>query len=257
MNYIRRQSFRAPLHLSKPHEDEGALVVNMVTPTAGVFDDDEIDIRVDVEERARLVLTAPSSSRVYRSRDGNHATVLQTFRVASGGSMEFYPEPFIPHAGARYHQKNNLHVASDASLLFFEWLSPGRVASGESFQYEQLRWDTNIWQNERLLVRECYTLSPRDSSLSSMRMTYENAHYLACFALGEFATSFPQEEIEALGQDNESIYLGCGRLSEGNGWTIKALCADSLTTRRTMARLRELIYRASPDGGKCPHLGRF
>jgi urease accessory protein len=250
VNYVRKQSFRAPLHLSKPHEDEGALVVNMVTPTAGVFDDDEIDIRIDVEDEARLVLTAPSSSRVYRSRKGSHATVQQTFAVGAGGFMEFYPEPFIPHSGARYHQKNTLRVAENGALLFFEWLTPGRVASGEAFEYEELKWDTDLWHGDTLIARERYTLTPRDTSLASLHMAYKHAHYLGCFVVGDLP--FPQDAIEALG--GEHVYLGCGRLSQG-GWTIKAVCADSLSTRRTMQALRSILYDAL--GRKAPNLGRF
>ena len=36
------QSFRAPIHLSKPHLDEGVLVVNVVNPTAGLLAGDRI-----------------------------------------------------------------------------------------------------------------------------------------------------------------------------------------------------------------------
>ena len=57
---LREQSFRAPFHLSKPHEDAGALVVNVVNPTAGIFDGDELELQATVEAGARLVLTAPA-----------------------------------------------------------------------------------------------------------------------------------------------------------------------------------------------------
>ena len=82
--YLRAQSFRAPLHLSKAHTDEGALVVNIVNPTAGLFDGDEVEMCVKVEAGSRLVLTTPSAGRVYRSGTGRGAMVRQRMEVAPG-----------------------------------------------------------------------------------------------------------------------------------------------------------------------------
>ena len=39
---LARQSFRAPMHVGKPHEDEGTLVLQLVNPTAGFFDGDRL-----------------------------------------------------------------------------------------------------------------------------------------------------------------------------------------------------------------------
>ena len=251
VSYLREQSFRAPMHLSKPHTDADSLVVNLVNPTAGIFDDDHIALDVSVEENARLVLTTPASSRVFRSRNGSNAQVTQTLRVAEGGMLEYFPEPFIPHAGARYHQKNDLHVAPGASLLFFEWLAPGRVTSGEVFQYDELQWDTDVWSGDVLAARERYTLSGVGDSLNSLRLISETAHYLGCFVFG--IPEFPHAKVDSL--TGVDVYAGCGPLAVGGGWTIKAVCRDALAARRTMKSLRELLYDAM--GTAPPTLGRF
>lgn len=249
-NHLREQSFRAPMHLSKPHEDEDALVVNLVTPTAGVFDDDEIELDIRVEQNSSLVLTTPSSSRIYRSRKGGVGKVRHSLHVAEGGFLEYYPEPFIPHAGARYHQQNNLHIAETGSLLFFEWLSPGRVASGESFQYQELCWDTDLWHGEHLAARERYVINPNTESTASLLMVSPQAHYLGCFIVGP--KELPMDDIEAL--DNENVYIGVGPLETG-AWTIKAVCNGSLAARHTLQALRKILYKSLQ---RVPaHLGRF
>jgi urease accessory protein len=247
--YLRERSFRAPLHLSKPHEDAGALVVNMVNPTAGIFDGDIIELRAEAESGASLVLTTPSASRVYRSRSGGPAKVKQTFSVQSGGFLEFYPEPFIPQAGARYQQKTELHVAPGGRLLYFDWLSPGRVASGEIFQYAELIWDMDVWTDGKLAARERYRLSPEDHSLDSLRRLYPQGHYLGCFFLG--AQELPVAELEAM--NSPEVYLGHGPLCSG-GFSIKVLCQDSLSARRTLQRLRTILYGGMQR--QVPTLGR-
>lgn len=248
--YLREQSFAAPLHLSKPHEDAGALVVNIVNPTAGLFDGDEIDCRVYVEAGAHLVLTTPSANRVYRARGDGAAVVNQSYRVAPGAFLEFYPELLIPQAGARYHQRTELRVESGGTLLFFEWLAPGRVASGEVFQFEELVWDTDVWFADQLVARERYKVNPATESMEALTQVFPEAHYLGCFLIGELA--FPAAAIGTL--QSEDIYLGHGPLTTG-GWTIKSLCRDGMSARRLMKELRTAIYQQFDR--LVPSLGRF
>lgn len=247
--YVREQSFRAPLHISKPHEDADALVVNIVNPTAGIFDGDTIELSAEAEAGASLVLTTPSASRVYRSRSGGPAKVTQRFSAQAGATLEFFPEPFIPQAGARYQQKTELHADPSATLLFFDWLTPGRVASGEVFRYAELRWDLDAFVNERLVARERYRLSPDDASLETLRLQHPQSHYVSCMVLSSAAPLLA--EVESL--NSPQVYLGHGPLSEG-GWTIKALCADSLSARHTLQSLRALVYQALQK--PLPSLGR-
>lgn len=248
--YLRQQSFRAPLQISKPHTDAGSLVVNVVNPTAGIFDGDTIELDAMAETGASLVLTTPSASRVYRSRSGGPAKVKQRFSVQAGAFLEFFPEPFIPQAGARYQQTTELHAEPGGTLLFFDWLTPGRVASGEVFEYAELNWDLDATLAEKLIARERYRLSPEDSSLESLKLVYPVAHYLSCFILGELI--FPVQEIEAL--NSPEVYLGHSALISGHGYTVKVLCRESLSARQTLKQLRHILYAAM--GRQIPTLGR-
>jgi len=224
--------------------DEGALVVNIVNPTAGLFDCDEVDIYVKVEGGARLVLTTPGAGRVYRARSPKAAVVRQRIDVAGNAFAEFFPEVFIPQAGARYHQQTELHVADGGQLLFCEWLAPGRVAGGEVFAYEELLWDTDIFCAGQLIARERYRLSPDDSSLTPLRTAFPASHYLGFFAVGW--PLWPAEALDILDATG-GLWCGHGPLAAGGG-TVKILCADSLTARRTFQRVREIFYGALGRG---------
>lgn len=237
--YLREQSFRAPLHISKPHEDAGALVVNIVNPTAGIFDGDTIELSAEAEAGASLVLTTPSASRVYRSRSGGPAKVLQSFTAHAGATLEFFPEPFIPQAGARCELATELRADLGAMVVFFDWLTPGRVASGEVFRYASLSWDLDAFWAGQLVARERYLLRPEDDSLEALRLAGPQTHYVSCIVLGGEMPDVA--ELEALG--GSGVYLGHGPLVNG-GWTVKALCDDSLRARHLLHSLRALMYRA-------------
>ena len=250
--YLSRQDFRTPVHLGKPHLSHGSLVVQMVNPTAGLFDGDEVSSSVEVGPGARLVLSAPSSARVFRTRTGAPARSIQNWSVAEGGSLEWIPEPFIPHAGAACHQRTVLRLAEGADLLHFDWLAPGRVAMGEVFAYQSLRWEFDLIRAGVLAARERYTLRPDDDSLAGLRTLSDAAHVLTVYAAGAFARDWPAEEIDALSGD--SCYLGHGPLHGGVLW-IRAICRDALATRRLLDRLRPLLHRAA--GRPVPALGRI
>ncbi len=250
--YISKQSFRAPIHLSKTHLDQGHLVQSIVNPTAGFFDGDHVEAHVEVAAGAKMVLSTPSASRVYRTRSGIAARNEQTFHVEENASFEWIPEPFIPHAGARYLQKTQIFLHPTANLLFFDWIAPGRVAMGEIFAYEQLRWELDLFLGDRLLARERYDLDPKNHSLAALRQKFPAAHYLSVYAAGDMTNQWPSAKLDTL--TTEDTYLGHGPL-DGGVQVIRALCRDSLATRRLLETLRPLLYEAADL--KAPSLGRL
>lgn len=249
--YISQQDFCVPIHIGKGHVDQGAMVLNLVNPTAGFFDGDRVDLDITVREGARLCLSTPAASRVYSSRSGKAAANHQRFAVRENGVLEWNPEPFIPHAGASYHQSTAIHLHPSASLLFFEWISPGRVAMGEMFAYQKLRWEMDVYSGELLAARERYDLDPSNHSLESLRLHYPAAHYLSIFVAGKFVTQWPSEELNAL--HGGDVHLGHGAL-EGGVYVIRALCSHSIVTRRLFGAIRNILYANS--GMKPPSLGR-
>lgn len=250
--YISRQSFRAPIHLSKSHLDAGFVIQTIVNPTAGFFDGDLLESDIRVGENARLVLSTPSASRVYPTRSGNPAHNLQTFTVGKNAALEWIPEPFIPHSGSSYFQKTDIHLEEDASLLFFDWISPGRVAKGETFAYRNLRWELDLHANNRLLARERYDLNPATHSLEALKAKFPAAHYLSVYTSGIFSRNFPAAGIDTL--TDGDVYLGHGPLGE-SAHVIRALCRDSLAARKTLESLRNTLYGSA--GLTPPRLGRI
>ena len=250
--YISHQSFRAPIHLSKSHLDQGHLVQSIVNPTAGFFDGDRVEAHIHVAAGAKLVLSTPSASRVYRTRTGAAAVSCQEFRVDENASLEWIPEPFIPHAGARYVQRTRIHLHPAAGLLFFDWIAPGRVAMGEVFAYQHLRWELDLFLGEKLVARERYDLEPGGESLEALRARFPAAHYLSVYAAGGMAANWPADVLDGLA--GEYVYLGHGPLT-GGVHVIRALCRDSLAARRLLETLRPMLYASA--GMKPPALGRL
>lgn len=251
LSQLKHQSFRAPMHLSKPHLDGDTLVVNVVNPTAGLFEGDEISCKVRVETGARLLLTSPSASRAHAMKGSGEARLTQEFSVESGAWLEVLPEFFIPQAGTRYRQRTRIDVAQGGGLLFVETLAPGRVASGEAFAFDRLDWETDIFLGDEKAVREKYRMTP--DSLMFLRNQFATAYYASIFFFHPALT--PQSEcwktIGALHGD--AAWVGVSRLHP-SGWSIKVLAAESVTFRKVLQAIREACYAAS--GSAIPSLRR-
>jgi urease accessory protein len=250
--FLSKQDFRVPVHIGKGHIDHGVMVLNIANPTAGFFDGDCVNIDVTVRSGARLCLSTPAASRVYPTRSGKPARVKQRFTVRENARLEWNPEPFIPHAGACYHQSTSIHLETGASLLFLDWIAPGRTAMGEAFLYQNLRWELDLHLAGHLVARERYNLRPDNDSLEALRLRFPAAHYLSVVAAGDFADPWPDDALDAL--NGERVYLGHGTL-EGGVRVIRALCADSVAARLLAASLRKLLHESA--GLVPPGLGRI
>jgi urease accessory protein len=241
-SYLRSQSFRAPIHLSKPHEDEGMLVVNVVNPTAGLLSGDRIDVRVAVESGARLLITAPSASRAHCAPHG-HAELVQEFAVAAGGWLDNWPELFIPQGGARYRQRTTVRVEEGGEAIFFETLAPGRVAMGEAFAYTSLDWETEVFLGSELIARERYRLAPESESVRALQAQFATGYYGSCFVVSPRLTDDAACWPTIYDLQDAEAWVGCGPLRQG-GWVIKLLASGSVVFRRKMGAIRRELYAA-------------
>ena len=249
---VREQSFSAPVHLSKPYEDAGMLVINLVNPTAGYFSGDRVTCQVNIEAGAKVVLTSPSASRVHCMHGGN-ARLDQQFRVSAGAWLEVFPELFIPQSGARHVQRTSIEVEQGGEVLLFETLAPGRVASGEVFAFHEIEWETRVFYAGRLVVQEHYILTPEDESLHGLRVRFPAAYYASCFAISPSLDDSDSCWQTIGAWTNEVVIAGSTRLTSG-GYVVKLLAADSLTVRQRVTEMRRLLYHAA--GREMPVLRR-
>jgi urease accessory protein len=240
---LRRQSFAAPIHISKPHHDAGWLVVNLASPSPGLLSGDRVDMRVELETGAKVLLTAPSANRIHAMQDG-HAELSQTFRVASGAFLDVWPEYLIPQAGACYRQRTRIEVAAGGSLLWTESVAPGRTAHGEVFAFKELRLSTDILHGPARLVRERYRIVPANASVASLCRVFPGAYYASVVCIADTLREDDKcwEAIRGL-HDSASALVGTSRLGSG-AFTVKIVAADSPSLRIVTAAIRGELQRA-------------
>jgi urease accessory protein len=112
--------------------------VYLVNSTAGILQGDRLRVDVEVAEGAKAHLTTPSATKIFAMPNGAaHQETQMT--VGNGAYLEYLPDQIIPFSGARFSQSTSITVAPDATLIYGEIISPGRVDRGETLAYDCLK----------------------------------------------------------------------------------------------------------------------
>jgi urease accessory protein len=237
--YVARQSFAAPFHLSKTYWNDGILLVHVINQTAGLFGGDTLATRVTIGPGASVLLSSPSAARFHPSA-GREVRLEQFFEVSAGAFLDVFPEISIPQRECRATQRTQIEVEPGGEVLYLETLAPGRVASGEAFAFSRFAWRTDVRMGGRLVHRERATLAPGDESLAPLRAFYPASYYAGLLVISPKCEAWPTDfahEIATFGG-----HVAATRLPAG-GWSIRALCVDALTLRRTLHSLRVCLYQ--------------
>jgi urease accessory protein len=247
---LAAQSFRAPYHLSKPYwdADAGALLVQVVNPTAGILEGDALTSDIAVDAAGALLVTTPSASRVFKMRAGS-AQCRQRFTVARDAWLEVLPEPLVPHRGSRYHQQTTVDVARGGGLFCADLLMPGRVAHGEAWGWTALCLETEVRLDGELILRERFDHSGEElRALAKFAGSGEEA----CFGNVVLVAAGDAPWLEAVrALHGEGVWLGASALRRG-GWSIKFVAPDSIRLRATLKRLRAILAAHYPRLGCDP-----
>ena len=238
---LSRQSFCAPFHLSKPYWDGVALHVQVVNPTAGMLEGDELETDVTVGAGASLLVTTPSHARAFRVKGDGGVLNRQRLRVAAGGWLDWFPEPLVPHAGCDYCQETAVNLEPGAALFFCESLGPGRAARGELWAWRRLELGLSLRVASTLRLRERFALGG-DEAAGLAKMAGQPSAWIAnCAIVGPGVDGADWDAVRAL--HAPPLWVGASRLEGGDAWTVRVIAPDGQALRSTLSEIRRLLAR--------------
>ncbi|MCH6255456.1 urease accessory protein UreD [Puniceicoccaceae bacterium K14] len=249
---LSRRAFKPPIHISKAYWNDHSLLLNVMSPTAGLLQGDSIDIDVCTHPRTSLTLSSPAALRIHKMENGL-ARLTQAYHVASNSFVEMNPEWLIPQAQSSFLQKTILNIEAGGELLFIEAFAPGRVAHGETFSFDRFDSHLRLSYDNRLSALEHFSLSDR-TSLQPWKGSIKNAFYISAFLVSEKLEQNSEiwKEIHAL--QSSDILVGCSQLAQGPCWSVKLLSEKPEVARRMIEQIRQLFYLAI--GRHCSNLRR-
>ena len=136
---IKEQYSKVPLFTQRALYLEESLpsmaYIHIMSPSGGILQGDRYRMDIVLKNKACAHITTQGATRVYRM-ERNYATQIVNVFVDEGSYLEFVPDQIIPYRDSRFYQTVNLKVHDNGTMIYSEIIGPGRVASGESFQYD-------------------------------------------------------------------------------------------------------------------------
>ena len=248
---IDKQYTQLPFHITRVLRlDErlpemAYLYVQM--PTGGILQGDRLRMDVTVEKGGKAHITTQSVSKVYRM-NRNYAAQALEVTVAEDAFFEYYPDALQLHKDARFVQETRLRVHDAATALYGEIVLPGRVASGEAFEYE-VYYSSLVAKNQdgRLRFKETILLEPTRRPLSGGGLLGTSSVFGNLYLLTP-PTDVAQlsNDVHQLLQGREDISGGSGLLPLHDGIVVRILGPSYRTVKSSMdfvwSDIRESLF---------------
>src|SRR4051812_50189001 len=91
--WVRERRHRGPLQVQRAFYPEGADLchVYLLHPPGGLVAGDVLEVRVQVDAGARVLMTTPAAAKVYRGNGGRGAAQRQRLQVPAGAPLGGVP----------------------------------------------------------------------------------------------------------------------------------------------------------------------
>lgn len=179
---ISTLSCNYPLKLVSPpsRPTDHAVLVFMMSFGGGLVAGDCVDLNIRVRPKSRLALLTQGSTKVYKSPSKSICSRQNlTVTVDEGAALLLLPDPVQPFKDSSYEQCQIFHVHHSLSnILVLDWVSEGRTAIGEAWDFFGWKGRNEIWSlpdpdkgtKKKLLIRDSLVLD----ETSSTKRSYKN-----------------------------------------------------------------------------------
>jgi urease accessory protein len=167
---IREQYCRVPLFIQRAIYLEETLpamaYLYIISPSGGILQGDRYRIDITLSNNALAHITTQGATRIYKM-EKNYGTQKVIIKIGKGSYLEYIPDQIIPFRNSRFYQEVELSVHDSATMIYSEIIVPGRVASGEKFEYDICYIKTiarNQWGKPRFI--DIVKLDPKNEALT-------------------------------------------------------------------------------------------
>jgi urease accessory protein len=163
---VTRAFATSPLRLLTPRNHGHAAWVFTSTYGGGLVDGDALRLDVDVEASATALLATQAATKVYRSGAARRGAAFDLHAtIAPGALLVISPDPVVCFAGSQYRQHQTFHLDGTAGLVYVDWLTAGRRAAGERWQFDRYESRLTVRRDGRPVLLDALTLSPVEGEL--------------------------------------------------------------------------------------------
>ncbi len=152
--------FTPPFKVANITADKNAKTLDLMLmcSSPGILDNDVYDFEIMVEENASLQLHTQSYQRLFHMKHG--ASQKMQVHLQAGATFVYLPHPAVPHASSIFKNTNNIYLQNNCTLFWGEIITCGRQLKGEVFSFSKYHNITQIYLNDKLVIRENLLMQP-------------------------------------------------------------------------------------------------
>lgn len=217
---ILKDNFMSPpFKLADITEDKSSSVLELMimSSSPGTLDNDHFKINIEVNESCSLVLKTQSYQRLFDMQETARQELNVTMK--ENAFFSFIPHPTVPHKNADFTSINNIHLQKNSTLICGEILTCGRKLNNEIFLFKKIHSITNVFCDDKLIIRENLLMQPESIDLSSIGQLEGFTHQASLIF---FNQNFNQEEFKKTIYDllNDKSELNFGVSNAGENTII-------------------------------------
>ena len=210
---VADQFSEAPLHAQRAmHYDgpcPGMAYLYIVSTSGGILQGDRYRIDITMKKGSMAHVTTQGATRIY-SMEASSATQMINVTLEEDSYLEFIPDQIIPYRCSRFYQRMNLDVHDSATVVYSEVITPGRVAMGESFEYDVCHIKTRAANQEGVLrLMDVASLEPKKLGLASFGVLGDSTVAGSVYILAK------KEDVQELHGKIRGVFSGAAGVSGG------------------------------------------
>jgi len=199
----------------------GDLHLMLMSSSPGMLDGDVTNLNIHIKSNANLQLHTQSYQRLFQMREG--ATQQMDVVQDENSCFVFLPRPVVPHENSIFKSVNNIYLSKGSLLIWGEVLTCGRKNNGEVFKFTSFQSVTNIFINQRLVVKENLFVHPNKLLPDAIGQLEGFTHQASLLILDEqYDFNLFKDEMVALYANMEGITFGISKLPV-NGVVVRML----------------------------------
>ncbi|MGH9876051.1 MAG: urease accessory protein UreD [Nitrososphaerales archaeon] len=246
---VKQQYSRVPLYTQRALYLEEALpcmaYMYIISPSGGILQGDRYRMDITLRNNALAHLTTQGATRIYRM-EKNFATQIVNISVGEGCYLEYVPDQIIPYRDSRFYQIASLRVHDTATLVYSEMVTPGRVASGEHFEYD-ICYMKAVGTNQNDIIRfyDVAILEPKIRNMGAFGILEKYDVFGTVYVLTETKhLSELNEKINRELQSISGIYGGASMLPGNSGLLVRLLGTTANDLRTAMFEVVRSVRKA-------------
>lgn len=193
----------------------------IMSASPGILDGDAYDIKLILAEQSHVHLTTQSYQRLFTMT--RQAAQHFEAHLAPHTTLIYLPHPLVPHVLSSFSAQNHIFLSTHCTLIWSDILTCGRKLTGEIFKFTKLHSMTQVYLNNRLVIKENILLEPATMCLEAIGQLEGFSHQGSLIYINELAdVGKLTKEIHAFLSREADILFGISELPI-NGLIVRIL----------------------------------